>query len=244
MSETGGKPRSWEVWTGADASSHAWLLYSGVTVAPFGGIHENGLRLRAGGGYGAYRYEREDDAPPPEEDVFKVYDLPKRKFKATVNFSDVLVGYLHRFGPLTTKAFAGVSMIDHTIEPFGFFAYPDADNDVQGTEIGLKGVVELWLNMGDRAWTSVDVSWTEAHETGSGRVRSGYRIVPWLSAGLETVLDSNAEQRQGRGGLFMRYEWDGGELSASGGVSGDLPQPGTLEYPTTPYGTLNWIAHF
>jgi len=222
------EPRQWEVWAGADASSHTWLAYSGVTIAPYGDIHENGVRLRAAGGYGGYDYEG-----------------ARASFKATTYFSEALVGYHWRLGALTAKTFAGLSVIDHDVRATKGEAGRDRDNEVQGTEVGPKGVVELWLNMGTRAWTSLDLAWTTAHDTGSGRLRTAWRVTPEWSAGLETVVDTNSNNRQGRGGLFVRYEWDGGELSAAGGVAGELPGSSeALELPTTPYGTINWIAQF
>jgi hypothetical protein len=45
-----------EVWGGADASAHVWLIYSGMTVAPHSDIFSDGLRLRVAGGYGGYTY--------------------------------------------------------------------------------------------------------------------------------------------------------------------------------------------
>lgn len=245
--ETPKTPRSFEVFAGADISASSWLVYSGATIVPLGGdIHENGFRLRAGGGYGGYRYLRSPELVPRGVggDGSLVFESVERRFKAATGFSDVLAGYLQRFGPLTAKAFAGVSIITHDVEPAGLFALPDTENEVQGSELGVKGVVELWLDTGSWNWNSFDVGYTEAHETGSARMRNGFRLYPQFSAGAETILDMNAEHRQGRAGLFLRYEWRGGEVSASGGVSGDLPNPETLEFPTSPYGAVNWISHF
>src|SRR4051794_37527667 len=50
-------PPGWrEIWAGADVSGHVWLLYSGATVAPYSNVFDDGLRLRAAGGYGGYTY--------------------------------------------------------------------------------------------------------------------------------------------------------------------------------------------
>lgn len=228
------KSREFEVFAGADASSNSWLLYSGVTAAPFGAIHDDGLRLRATTGYGRYQYSGER----LEQRGTREPEMVDKSFSAITGFSDVLAGYLYRFGPLTAKAFVGVSIIDHDIAPF------DMENSVQGTDVGLKGVVELWLDAGAGSWTSLDVSYADAHTTGAVRLRNGYRADPRWSAGFESILDANADNRQGRGGLFLRYEWDKGEVSASGGVSGDLPNSRTLEFPTTPYGAVNWLSRF
>src|SRR5262245_55132296 len=43
-----------EVWSGGEAFTAVWSAYSGAGWAPFGSVHEDGLRLRAVLGTGAY----------------------------------------------------------------------------------------------------------------------------------------------------------------------------------------------
>lgn len=241
-------PVSREIWAGADVSSNVWLAYSGVTIAPWGGIYDNGWRFRAAGGYGEYAYR------PVREDV----DNQVRNY-----YADFLVGYLQRFGELTAKAFVGPSLISHN---------PIRDDTMTvliGEEVGVKGVLELWLNIGDRGWGSLDLSWSSAHDTRAARARVGYRVWPKLSLGLEAGLnvDAQGECRLGmanasdcksdsdnpvepadlmdyaRGGAFARYEWDRGELSVSAGLLGDsFGSHGDTEL--APYVTVNWLTQF
>lgn len=108
-----------EVWAGADMSGNVWLLYSGLTVAPHSHMFEDGLRLRISSGYGGYSYEgyrRQESENTP------------RTYKATTAFTDVLVGYLKRMGPLTAKGFLGASAISHVIKPL------DPGNSMQGID--------------------------------------------------------------------------------------------------------------
>jgi Cellulose biosynthesis protein BcsS len=255
------KPLTWrdvwkwrEVWTGVDASRDEWLVYSGVTVAPFGHIHEEGWRVRLAGGYGGYKYsgDRSIDATP---------DI--QRFEAKTYYTDVLAGYLARWGPLTAKAFAGVSFIGHNITPF------DTENIAVGDEIGAKGVIELWLNIGTNAYASLDLGWSSAHNTRSARSRIGFRVTPTLSIGVEDGINldaqgdcdlgwSTATECDGqnhidsgktglfdysRGGVFVRYEWDGGEISASGGVAGGIIGSSERDGPD-PYVTINYITQW
>lgn len=238
----GNKPttRHYEVWAGADATENVWLLYSGTTLSPFGDIHDAGLRLRFVGGYGRYAYaglRAVNRGAAPSE---------LRAFDGETSFADALVGYLWRFDPLIVKGFVGASGITHSITPH------DPDNVVQGLDWGFKGVAELWLNIGETAWSSLDLSYTDAHRTYAARARVAYRILPTLSIGIEAGLNGNAvgnehildsrldgiDYQNSRGGGFVRYEWDGGEISASAGVSGDIADP------STPYATINWITQF
>lgn len=236
-----------EVWAGADVAADVWLVYSGATVAPMGHIHEDGIRFRVTTGYGQYRYPNIRSG---------------RTFEASTLHADVLAGWLARFDPLTVKVFAGASYIDHEITPF------DAETVVMGGEWGIKGVVEFWLNMSESLWSSLDVTYTTAHDTGSVRGRSGYRVLPNLSIGLEGILNIDGQAQckmrvsavsrcrlaaddpdvkslmdYGRTGLFARYEWEGGEASVSAGGLGQFYESGSLQ-DVEPYVTVNWITQF
>lgn len=245
-----------EIWAGADLSSNVWLLYSGVTLAPWSGIHEPGFRFRAAGGYGGYSYDREAEKIPDPNNPRATH------LTAQTYFADVLVGYLARYGDLTAKAFVGAAIISHEISP------TDEETVAIGEEVGIKGVVELWLNIGERGWGSLDVSWASAHDTRTARTRLGYRVWPKLSVGLEAGINLNSQgecRMQGpgasgcklpddtdvdraelldyaRGGVFARYEWGASEASLGVGVLGDsLGDDGT---EVSPYVTVNWLTQF
>jgi hypothetical protein len=246
-----------EVWAGADVSSNVWLAYSGVTLAPWSGIYDNGVRFRAAGGYGEYSYDKRRNRDPLSDDERKL------DFNARTYFADILVGYLQRFGELTAKAFVGASVVSHDIAPL------DPETVAIGEEIGVKGVLELWLNIGDRGWGSLDLSWSSAHDTRAARARIGYRVWPRLSLGLEAGInvDAQGECRLGaagasecvsdtgdpvepaelldyaRGGAFARYEWERGEVSLSAGILGDSFANGG-ETELAPYVTVNWLTQF
>lgn len=137
---------------------------------------------------------------------------------------------------------------------------------VIGDEIGVKGVVELWLNMGERGWGSLDMSFSSAHDTASARARTGYRVWPKLSLGVEAALNVDAQGQcrmdtsvssgckhsydkkarlmdYGRAGGFVRYELERGELSLSVGALGDkFSRDGKTEI--APYVTVNWLTQF
>lgn len=220
--------RSREVWSGADISASVWLMYTGATVAPTGGIYDNGIRLRAAAGYGGYEF---DDVR------INGGNLEQHHFKADTAFADAMVGYQYRFGELTTKAFVGISGIAHNVREPGALTAP------QGFEYGPKVAAEFWLNMGPDAWASLDLSWTSAHDTYAARMRAGYRLLPTLTAGLEAGINATGEQMDDRGGLFLRYEWSGGEISASAGVAGDIGSL-SLSEDVAPYATINWLTQF
>jgi hypothetical protein len=206
-----------ESFGGADVLADVWLVYAGATGAPWSEhIYSDGFRIRAVTGYGGYKYDAGMTANGPVH------------YKATTAFGDILAGYQKRFGPLTAKAFIGVSAIEHDIKPF------DAYNKASGLDWGPKRQLEFWLNLGDDAWTSLDLGYTSAHDTGSARWRLGWRALPTVSVGPELRYNRNAgsaartdglSQDDGsihynaRAGAFARYEWFSGEISVAAGAS-------------------------
>ena len=238
---------------GVDAGEHNWLVYSGATFAPFGDVQSDGLRLRATTGYGNFNtnHYRLGIKNPYPVDVTKTY-------------ADASIGYQSRFGELTAKAFIGLAVLSDTFDGGTFGA--------KQTDVGLKGGLELWLNLGPHAWSSLDLSYADTQATIGGRVRVGYRVLPTVSLGAEGIFDrstavanANAKDPIGqvpvadqdrfygtaRVGGFARYEWFGGEISASGGLSGEIYKKNgkdasdidPLHRPSA-YGTLNFIVQF
>ncbi len=241
-------PRSKEIWAGADVSAGVWLVYSGATIAPYSGIHDNGPRLRAVTGYGQYSYLGAAPLYP--------------NYKATTAYGEVLAGYLYRYKSLTMKGFAGLSFIDHDITPF------DTENISIGGDWGAKGVLEFWYDSGPKSWSSLDLAFTTAHNTASARLRSGYRLWPELSLGVESALNADGQAQCkmalptqdgcrldagdtavkslmdfGRAGVFARYEWAGGEVSVSAGALGQFLSAGG-DVEINPYVTANFIKQF
>lgn len=223
-----------EVWTGADAMGDVWLLYTGVTLAPWSEhVYDPGWRIRSQAGYGRYNYIlRTDGKPSP--------------YLGEVAYTDMLVGYHWRIGELTAKAFGGASLIEHK-------ALAEASNGrVVGLDWGPKGMLELWLNVGTTQYTSLNLSFTTAHQTAAARWRWGVKLGEALSAGPELRFDTNAFRYQsykeifdsylGRAGLFLTYKWPGVELSLAGGVSAEVT--GIETDDVSPYGTINLLFQF
>jgi hypothetical protein len=234
-----------ETWAGVDAAHDQWLAYSGITIAPWSrDIYSDGLRLRIGGGYGQYSYDgwapRNPCGDATQNDACIEQTRERRRYTVQHAYAEMLIGYYLRLGTLTAKAFAGASMSSeqHLID--------DPADDHDGTEYGFKGALELWLDMDDRTWTSLDLSYATARDETSSRWRAGWRIAPHVSIGPELRYDKNIETGDdnwnGRSGLFVRYDWIGGEVSFAGGVSGRVSDWEATD--VSPYGTLNVLFQF
>jgi hypothetical protein len=210
------KPPTQEVWAGADVTSSNWSVYSGMTAALFGGLHDNGWRIRGVGGYGRYTYRGLN-----------------QKITGNMSFADGLLGYHQQWGNLTVKLFAGVSWVGHGLSMI------DPENGIVGADIGAKLLLESWLEINPRMWASVDVSWSSVHEDGYWtRVRGGYRVLPDLSLGFEAGALGGNDLADARIGLFARFAWDSGEVSLSAGLSD------RIDRDPDAYGTLNVLYKF
>ena len=194
-----------ELYGGVDAGRQAWSVYTGTT-APFGDIRFNGLRLRSAATYGAYRY------------ASRRWDGVRRRtvaFEGQQATADVLIGWQQKFGPWIVKAFAGGALEDHVILPI------DVENRVRGERLGFKVALETWLSLGDWGFVQTETAWSQPFGAHNARLRLGYRLHPAWSAGVESAVIGNINYDAGRIGAFARVESNIGELSVSGGLSGD-----------------------
>jgi hypothetical protein len=214
-----------EFWVGAEAFRDVLSLYAGATQAVFGNLRQDGLRLRVVSAYSRYRYtglryERLiDDATPVT-------------FKGEARIIDLLAGYQWSYGSTTAKLFAGWAIAEHMISPF------DVETTVQGRASGLKGALELWHNLGDRAWISADFSYARTYGAHSHRLRFGGRPTETISLGPELSWIGHQENRTTRIGVFLRFDDGINEISASAGASmprGDMPGA---------YATVQWLRRF
>lgn len=233
---------AYEVWAGVDAAATTWLAYSGITVAPFGDTHSDGFRLRSVSGVGQYRYEYSRD---------KSGKIALEVNKAT---ADLLLGYQASFDNLTAKGFLGWSLLAREFATKGSL-------DLRATKLdqGVKFATELWLDWSEASWASLDLSYAAARQTIDARLRIGQRLENVVSAGPELVfhrtdLSGEVIETAGRSalgnlrlGVFARYDWFGGEVSASAGVSTDITKATDaveFERSVSPYGTFTVLFQF
>lgn len=235
---------SHELWLGAHATEDSWFIYSGGTTAPFGNLDHDGFRLRAVAGRGEYRYEGHQLTIYPDNSV----GFAPVNFTDRVTFTDALIGYMVQMGPLTAKGFAGLAFVDHDLS-----ATPGFKASIEGLDWGPKVQAEFWYDPGGKYWFALNAGYTTAHETYSVNTRAGYRLGDggW-SIGTELTLDNRAAQgtklngAYARGGGFLRYGWDSGEISGSLGVAVDLDDNPELliDEQQSAYAGVNLLTKF
>ncbi len=234
-SARGDKPAPWrEVWVGGDWIENAWAAYTGFGAAPFGRLTDNGWRVRSVAGYGRYSYVTQRLAGKT---------LVSTRHQATKAFADLLVGYQYGLGALTFKGFAGVAGRADGTTPY------DPTNPGEGMHYGVKLEADAWLEIAPAWWASASASWTSVHDTLGVRARLGYRITPALSAGIEVAATRSAGDDTGRGGGFLRYAWETGEISVAGGMTGAFDgsvreRVKGVDRDDSLYVSANWLTRF
>ncbi len=178
--------------------------YGGAVWAFGASVEAPGPRVKALTGFGAYDY---NSALPGVAGPVN--------FDGDVALAQLLGGYQWRRGEWTVKAYAGVGFETHDLSP------NDPANTVNGSEFGVMGQLELWRNLGEAGWLSLDASYGDVFASYWTQLRLGRRLNTRISAGLETGALGNQEYDAGRAGGFLRTRLGGVELTLSGGVSGD-----------------------
>jgi Cellulose biosynthesis protein BcsS len=108
---------------------------------------------------------------------------------------------------MIVKFFAGVEAEDQNISP------RDPDNAVQGGAVGLKLVVESWLDVSPLWFLSADAAYGTAFQQYWSLARVGRCFGPRLSLGLEGGA--------GRGGGSVIADLRAVEVTLSGGFTGN-----------------------
>ncbi len=209
-----------EVWSGGEMTRSTRGAWAGMNWAPLGKIEDPGFRVRFAGGSGQYRT---DDKQTGQN--LSIY--------GTSAFADLLVGYQWSLGATTLKLFAG-GTFNGQLQVASTDAYPEI-----ATATGAKMVAEGWINITPQTFAQIDVSAATAHRSYTSRVRLGYRLTRSLALGVEAGAIGSDNSDTLRAGLFGRYEWLGGEISASGGFATD-----DNAARRTPYGGLVYLTRY
>jgi hypothetical protein len=137
------------------------------------------------------------------------------KFDGDDSYGAALIGYQFRRQLLFLKVFAGIEAEDQHIVPH------DPNNSVQGSEVGLKLQAESWLDYSPRTSFSLDASYGTAFQEYWTLARTGYRLTPRLSLGIEGGALGNEEYDAGRAGGFTRIYFRNTAITVSGGFTGN-----------------------
>jgi hypothetical protein len=185
------------IYFGFDANSHYGLAgYAGILYAPTG-MHQSGVRLSVFGLGGGYEYHG------------GIGELFQGRFVST----DALIGWSHVFNNGAVTLAIGANYQNHRVRPF------DANNVVQGGELGFKVQADVWVN--PTPWTLVYAlgSYSTAFDTYYAVGRLGYDFFgSQIFIGPEVGgLGNNRTDQFRVGGHITGFRFAGGKVTVSGG---------------------------
>jgi hypothetical protein len=165
------------VFGGLTATPTSFFAYAGG-VAGFGSdLWSDGYRVRVQAGAGTYEHEitgaRNKDIP---------------FFSA-----ELMAGYSHGFGEARLTGYLGVHVESHDNKNPGA--------DIDGTDIGIKGQVELWLPLSETAHIVASGSLSSVHTSYYTTIRAMRRIGKRFAIGPEAVAMGSRHYDQVRLGL-------------------------------------------
>ena len=194
----------YEICSGVGLNSNSVFGYAGGVWAFGRSVDAQGPRVKALTGIGGYDYNG-----------FLPGVAGPVNFDGDVTLAQLLAGYQWRRGEWIVKAYAGAGFEQHDLSP------NDPANSVNGDEFGVMGQIELWRNLGETGWLSLDASYADVFRSYWTQLRLGRRMHKRISAGVEAGAQGNEEYDSGRAGGFLRYHLGRSELTLSGGLSGE-----------------------
>lgn len=185
--------------TAASGAQHAVLQ---GTVAPFGGLEQNGLRIRLGGLLGSYTYT----ASTPG--IGKV--------RGDQVGGTLLVG--HEWIVERTKfgIYGGLDAIDTKLDRF------DPENKTPGTTLGFRGVVDFYSTPVRGFMAAGTFSFSSANAAYYMRLKGGVAVYDQVYLGPEILALGDSFYNQWRVGLHVSGVKLGPvQFGASGGYVSD-----------------------
>lgn len=181
-------------WTGISAGPQSVYYFAGAAYAIGGDLDRDGLVARIGFGGGEYRTDGSDP-----QDV--------------VNYgADLMLGYRVQWSDAAVMLYAGGDFREHDNH--------DPGADIQGAELGIKALVEVYAPLSDAFYVSAFGSYSTAFDSFNASARLAYRLTDRIAVGPETAALGSQGFDQARTGIAAAY-WIGEktELAASAGYA-------------------------
>jgi hypothetical protein len=185
------------IYVGFDANSHHGLAgYAGILYAP-NGMHQSGVRISVFGLGGKYEY----------------HGGAGEEFRGRFASVDALIGWSHVFGNGAVTLAIGANYQNHRVRPF------DANNSVQGGELGFKVQADVWMNPTPQTLVYALGSYSTAFNTYYAVGRLGYDFTGrQIFFGPEVGGLGNDRTDQLRVGAHLTgIPFAGGRATVSGG---------------------------
>jgi hypothetical protein len=200
------------VFGGADLARGSTSAWIGIVGAPMTKLGDNGLRIRIMGGYGRYSYETSA--------------VPGGVNDGEYGTGEFMLGWRHDLSRVIVTAYLGAHVEHHAL------ANPDPGNPANGTEVGVKALVELFARPAPGWIVSASASISSVYTSYSLRGMLGREINPALTFGLEAALLGNQRYHEPRIGLAAQMKRSENIVSLAAGAL-DNSDKGVGYYMTT-----------
>ncbi len=183
---------------GVDIARDTAFGWSGIVVAPFARLDEDGTRIRIFGGYGRYRYDT--GAAPSGVNTGQVAS------------GELLVGRRIAFDAVTLVAYAGAHVENHALQS------PDPSNPVAGTSAGLKVLLEIHWRALQNFVATASLSASTVYSSYTARASLVHEFQPRLQLGVEAAAFGDARYSELRAGVLLRTALAPAELTLAAGM--------------------------
>ncbi|HWK86572.1 MAG TPA: cellulose biosynthesis protein BcsS [Xanthobacteraceae bacterium] len=199
------------VFGGVDASRNSTFAWAGATAIPFGTLVEDGLRLRAMGGFGGYTY--------------RTSATPGGRNSGTISSGELMAGYHKSFGATVVTGYLGLDVKRYSLQ--------DADpaNQETGTHAGIKAAIELYTRTAASWFMTAYGNVSSVFGNYSARAALHHEIAPGFALGVEGALIGDRRYDEQRAGLVATLTLPKSSLTMAGGVATSADN-GTGAYTT------------
>jgi len=166
-------------YAGVEGANHAWAFYTGALAKLNGGFYTDGFVLRSEGIIADYDYRATGGVFTPDPGASAPAGT---KIDARDRSLDVMLGYQWVRDRWSATAYIGYEVRDVHLSP------DDLNNDVRGTDSGLKVAFELETDdtSDDRFYGSFETSYSMAFNSYWAQGRLGYNFQKMF--GAESVI--------------------------------------------------------
>ena len=203
--------------SGVDLSSISVFSWGGIEAPLSRAPHGAGPLVRIMGGAGRYDYDKED--------------APDGEVVGDVMLGEAMLGWRFLSGQLCITTLVGFAIEDHELD------VPDPENEVEGTEKGVKIAAELFWRPADDVQVEASAAYASTFDFWRVRLAAGHAVGGFV-VGAEAEAFGNIGSDQIRGGLFVSgIDWRRYEFKLSAGVLDGGENTGA-------YGRLGMDARF
>jgi len=166
---------------GIDVGNASTITWIGLGGAPLSNLDEDGIRLRALGGAGYYRY--------------RTQSVPDGKNTGVVTAGEILIGRRLTFDPTTVTASLGIDLKNYSAR------LPEPDNPLRGTKIGIKAALEFFTRPAPDWFVTAHGNISSVYQSYNSRIAVSRNLGRFFTLGAEGAAIGDERSHEIRAGI-------------------------------------------